>query len=125
MMIFPRPLLSNQMAAARNITLGHNETFFKSILWHLHGALLEPRLCYLDFSSLSSCDDVILEIISKMRNGNDDFFTFSCEQPNGSSQKHHNTTNSHLSKLGLKSKNIFANFLNSPSDPSVFESSAK
>ena len=27
MMIFPRPLLSNQMAAVTNITLGHNQVY--------------------------------------------------------------------------------------------------
>ena len=61
MMIFPRPLLSNQMAAARNITLGHNQTFFSVLPRHLRGALLAPRLCYLDFGGSSPCAAVILD----------------------------------------------------------------
>ena len=40
-------------------------------------------------SAIGNLRSIRFRIISKMRNGNDDFSTSSIEQPNGSSQKHH------------------------------------
>ena len=45
-------------------------------------------------SAIGNLRSIRFRIISKMRNGNDDFSTSSIEQPNGSSQKHHSRTQS-------------------------------
>ena len=78
-------------------------------------------------SAIGNLRSIRFRIISKMRNGNDDFSTSSIEQPNGSSQKHHTRTHSpHTCQNWVWNQRIFfANFFNLPSDPSVFESSAK
>ena len=47
-------------------------------------------------SAIGNLRSIRFRIISKMRNGNDDFSTSSIEQPNGSSQKHHPRTHSNI-----------------------------
>ena len=81
-------------------------------------------------SAIGNLRSIRFRIISKMRNGNDDFSTSSIEQPNGSSQKHHTRTQSlHTCQnwVWYLFCKLFAICpqIGAASDPSVFKSSAK